>query len=331
MWIADPRPSTMVFTPTYVEYNTYRVQAQPYVILLQDPRSTNNIIKFSVKPPRIRSHTRGDEAWNPWWRTALLVQSPDILPLPNMSDNNIGHTNGYLHLAIQQAKTTTEVFLSSIQELKTAHTQSLTTLKQAPNGSFILTHPKKDTSTQTTNYIISMADLATYVMLATLTYPTKVTLSTNPITRGQIRHQIATLNLTAHNRSILGRTYAQLLVDPDITQLNNKLTPLQYNQMKGLIGRHSDKIAWATTLMGHTDSKQTRKAYWIMSWKTPPQPKRPPKTRKDPYLNTLPPKHTRQPKQRKGEDATDGQADSKPTQIDASETSSGRKAADSTE
>jgi hypothetical protein len=137
----------MVFTPIDVDHNSYRLQAQSYVVLLQDPRSINNITNFSVKPPKIRSHTRGDEAWNPWWRTALLVQSPDTLPLPNMSDNNIGHTTGYLHLALQQAKTMTSAFLSSIQELKTAHIQSSTILKHAPNGSFILAHQKKDTST----------------------------------------------------------------------------------------------------------------------------------------------------------------------------------------
>jgi type IV secretory pathway VirB10-like protein len=101
-----------------------------------------------------------------------------------------------------------------------------------------------------------MADPTTYAMLAIIADPTKVTLPTNTITRGQIIHKIATLNLTAHTRSILGRTYAQLLTDPDITQLNNNLTPLQYTQSKGLIGRPSDKINWATTLLGHTDVLQ---------------------------------------------------------------------------
>ncbi len=90
-------------------------------------------------------------------------------------------------------------------------------------------------------------------MLATLTDSIKIPLSTNPTTRGQIRQQIAALNLTPHTIIILGRTYAQLLTDPDITQLNTDLTPLRYNQMKGLTGRPSDKMTWDITLLTHTD------------------------------------------------------------------------------
>ena len=170
------------------------------------------------------------------------LANPDLLPLPNMPDTNTKYTSGYLQLALQQAKTTARTFLSSLRELKNTHIQTTTTLKQVPDGSFILAHPKKDTSTQSTNYIISMAEPVTYAMMSTLTESTKVTLSTNTITKGQIRHQIATPNLTAHTQSILGRTYAQLLVDPDITQLNNNLVPLQFNQTKGFIGRPNDKI-----------------------------------------------------------------------------------------
>ena len=119
-----------------------------------------------------------------------------------------------------------------------------------------MAHQKKDISTQITNYIISMADSAAYAMLSTLTDSIKVTLSPITISRGKIRHQIATLNLTAHIKSILGRTYAELLVDPDITHLNNTLLPLQFNQTKGLRGRPSDKINWATTLLEHTNVLQ---------------------------------------------------------------------------
>ena len=163
---------------------------------------------------------------------------------------------GHLHLALQQAKATTEAFLSSIRELKSHHTQATTLLKRARDGSFILAHQKRDTSTQATNYIISMDDPTVHAMLATQTDPTKVTLPTSTIFRGQTRHQIATLNLTAHTKSILGRTYAQLLTDPDITHLNNSLPLLQYNQTKGLTGKPSDKINWSTTLLGHHDVLQ---------------------------------------------------------------------------
>jgi hypothetical protein len=174
-----------------------------------------------------------------------------------MSDTNIGDTTRYLRLALQQANTIAEAFLSSIRELKCTHTQSSPTLKHAPDGSYILAHPKKDTSTQTTNFVVSIADPAAYAMLATLTEPIKVTLPTSTTNLGQIRQQITTLNLKAHTRSILGRTYAELLAEHDITQLDNKLTPLQYNMTKGLIGRPKDKIARATTLLAHTDVLQT--------------------------------------------------------------------------
>jgi hypothetical protein len=226
------------------------------VILLQDPISINNIIKSSIKPPRIRSHTRRDEAWNPWWRTVVLVQTTDLLPLRNMSDSDTSDTNGYLRLALHQANKTTEAFLSSIRELTTTQTHCYTNLKQAPDGSYILTHPKKDTSSQNTNFVVSRSDPSAYGMLAILDDPVKVPLPTNTSTREQIRQQITTMNLTPHTRSILGRTYSQLLTDPYITQLHTNLTPLRYNQAKGLTSRPNDKMNWATTLLAHTDVLQ---------------------------------------------------------------------------
>jgi hypothetical protein len=119
-----------------------------------------------------------------------------------------------------------------------------------------LTHPKKDTSTQNTNFVISLAEPTAYAMLATLTDPIKTPLPTNTTTQGKTRQQITALNLTPHTRSILGETYAQLLTDQDITQLNINLTPLRYNQTKGLTGRPIDKMAWATTILTHTDVLQ---------------------------------------------------------------------------
>jgi len=89
------------------------------------------------------------------FRAAILVQSPDQLPLPNMNGTNIGDTTRYLRLALQQVKTKAEAFMLSIRELKTTHTQSSTTLKSAPVSSYILARPKKDTSTQIPNFVVS--------------------------------------------------------------------------------------------------------------------------------------------------------------------------------
>jgi hypothetical protein len=90
-------------------------------------------------------------------------------------------------------------------------------------------------------------------MLATQTDPIKTTLSTATTTREQTRRRITPINITANAKSVLGRNYGQLLTNPDITQLNPTTTPLRFNQAKGLTGRLSEKIAWATTILAHPD------------------------------------------------------------------------------
>ena len=77
-------------------------------------------------------------------------------------------------------------------------------------------------------------------------------------------------NFTANTRSILSRTYLQLLTDPDITQLGTNLPPLRYNQTKGLTCRPNGKMPgqqpfWPTP----TYSERTRKDYRCKSLKTP--------------------------------------------------------------
>ena len=65
VWKLDDRPDTVTFYPTEINYNTLRQQARPYVLVLHDPRAISTIIKFTIRPPRTRSHIRGGEAWNP--------------------------------------------------------------------------------------------------------------------------------------------------------------------------------------------------------------------------------------------------------------------------
>jgi hypothetical protein len=65
-WTLDDIENTVVSTPIEIDYKPLRQQAHPYVLTLQDPRAIQGVIKFSIKPPRIRAHLRGDEAWTPW-------------------------------------------------------------------------------------------------------------------------------------------------------------------------------------------------------------------------------------------------------------------------
>ena len=204
-WRLDDTANTVIFTPTEINYNTLRQQTQQYVLILQDPRSIQNTIKFTVRPPRIRTHLKGNGAWNPWWTTALLIQSPDTLPLPTLQ-YSCGEATCYLRDALQQALHTSAAFLSSIRELQTSHTQANCNLRPAPGGAYTLSHAKKDSSTQLTNFVISIEDPVAYAMLAIQNDPIKTSLNTTTTSRGQTRQHITPLNITAHTRSVLGRT-----------------------------------------------------------------------------------------------------------------------------
>jgi len=62
------------------------------------------------------------------------------------------------------------------------------------------------------------------------------------------------LNTTPHMRSILGRSYHQLLTDPEITAPNPQITPpLEYNHAKSLHGKRKDKITWSHTVSQYPD------------------------------------------------------------------------------
>jgi hypothetical protein len=168
-------------------------------------------------------------------------------------DDSKGDAQDYLRNALHQALHTTGAFLSSIWELITTHSHASIALRAAPDGSFILSHAKKDTSSQHTNFVISTANPTAYDMLATQNDSIKTYLNTTTTSKGQTKQPITFINIIAHTRSVLGRTYWQLLANPDITQLNATATPLRYNQTKELTGRPSDKIALATRLLTHTN------------------------------------------------------------------------------
>ena len=69
-------------------------------------------------------------------------------------------------------------------------------------------------------------------MLATQNDPIKTSLNTTTTCRGQTRQHLISINITAHARSVLGRTYWQLLTNPDIIQLNATTTPSDTTRQK---------------------------------------------------------------------------------------------------
>ena len=50
------------FTPMDVDYNPLQLQAQPYTIALTSPDAPTSYEKYSIRPPGLRTHARGDAA-----------------------------------------------------------------------------------------------------------------------------------------------------------------------------------------------------------------------------------------------------------------------------
>ena len=98
-----------------------------------------------------------------------------------------------------------------------------------------------------------MADPVAYALLATQSDPIKTGLTTTVTSRGQTRQQITHINLAAHSRSVIGRTYWQILTNPYLTQLDSSTPLLRYNQTRGLMGRPIDSMTWTKTILSRPD------------------------------------------------------------------------------
>jgi hypothetical protein len=63
------------------------------------------------------------------------------------STSSTGQATGYLHLAIAAALQASEALLYSIKSLTPTFASTSHDLRQAPDGSYVISHVKKDTST----------------------------------------------------------------------------------------------------------------------------------------------------------------------------------------
>ncbi len=105
-------------------------------------------------------------------------------------------------------------YLTSSNNITSEYSSALPTLLPTPDNSYIILHLRKDTSTQLTNFAISLANPHTYAMITTLDTPMKIRLPTTITIAGSHHQQIAHIQFNPHNRGIMGRAYAGLFQNP---------------------------------------------------------------------------------------------------------------------
>jgi hypothetical protein len=171
-----------------------------------------------------------------------------------MSEHTPDTPHGYLLDAIHKGIRNSQAYLTSLRSLTPQYSSATPHLKPAPDGSYIISQPRRNNSSQPTNFIISPADEHTYALLTTLDGPVKVKLQTTITIAGSHHQQIVQLNLNPHSRSILGRAYCSLFQN-NLTQAIQPNIPLpQFHETKGLTGRRMDKISWAVVLLQDPDT-----------------------------------------------------------------------------
>jgi hypothetical protein len=253
-WRAGQQPNSVTFFPSEIDYNPLRLQAQPYTLILQHPTNPTIPEFYSIRPPKLRTNAKGDYAWAAWWRTAIFVQCDLPLPIPTMAEHANDMPTGYLQRALLDGLTASLTFLTSIQRTNDNFSLATPNLRPAPDGSYIIPHQKRNTTTNTTQYVISLDDPYAYAMLATFEGPIRIQLHTLINIRGTNHSQVVYIQINPHTRSILGRTYHQLFLTPGTQELAPHITLPTYNPTKGITGRRYDKLMWATVLLSNVDT-----------------------------------------------------------------------------
>jgi hypothetical protein len=141
-----------------------------------------------------------------------------------MSAHNPTTTQGYLHQALAQGMEMAISFLSSLAVVTPDFLTTPPTLQPTPDGAYIISHVRKDNSSQLTNFVISLAHPQAYAMLATIDTPIKVRIPTTITIAGSHHQQIIHIQLNLHNRSILERAYLGLFQNPHTQSLHPTVT-----------------------------------------------------------------------------------------------------------
>jgi len=59
-WSVEERLNIITFTPLDVDYNPFRLQSMPSSLYLTHPESPGDLIRYLVRPLRLRSDLRDD-------------------------------------------------------------------------------------------------------------------------------------------------------------------------------------------------------------------------------------------------------------------------------
>ena len=161
--------------------------------------------------------------------------------MPSMSAQNPIITQGYLNQTLTQGMEMAVSFLASRTVVTPDHLSPSPTLQPTPNGAYIISHARKDNSSQLTNCVISLAHPQAYAMLATIDTPIKVRIPTTITIACSQHQQILHIQLNYHNKSILGRAYVGLFQTPHTQSLHPVTMPIVH-PTKGLTGRKSTKM-----------------------------------------------------------------------------------------
>ena len=140
-------------------------------------------------------------------------------------------------------------YLSSTNAITAEHNHASPTLIPTPDGSYILSYLRKDTSTQLTNFAISMENHHAYAIIATMDTPIKIKLPTTITIDGSNHQQIFHLQHNPQYRSVLGRANTSLFQNPLIQNMNPSVPIPKVHHTKELTGRKTEKISGALTLL----------------------------------------------------------------------------------
>ncbi len=117
-----------------------------------------------------------------------MVQSNAALHIPSPNVTSPASPTGYLQTTLLKGLALGIDYLSSVGQTTEVMSTLQLELQAAPDGAYLISHNKKSTSTQHTNFIISLTNPTTYAILATMDTALTISLPTLVTIRGQHHH-----------------------------------------------------------------------------------------------------------------------------------------------